>query len=45
MPSKLQLYQAVSEQAAKDVTVNRGNWTNFLDSAARMYKYSGDVLK
>ena len=39
MPSKLQYYQQVSEQAAKDVTAKGGNWTTFLDTAAKMYKY------
>ena len=40
MPSKLQFYQDVAEQAAHDVASTRGNWTNFLDTAARLYKYS-----
>ena len=40
MATKLQFYQAVSEQAAKDVTAHRGNWTGFLDSAAKLYKYT-----
>jgi hypothetical protein len=40
MATKLQLYQSISEQAAKDVTAKRGNWTNFLDTAAKLYKYS-----
>ena len=39
MPSKLQYYQSVSEQTAKDVTAKRGNWTNFLDTSAKLYKY------
>ena len=32
MPNKLQLYQAISEQAANEVTAGRGNWTDFLDT-------------
>jgi hypothetical protein len=39
MPSKLQLYQAVSEMAASDVTKKGSNWMDFLDTAARLYKY------
>ena len=37
--SKLQVYFAVAEQTAKEITAKRGNWTNFLDTAARLYKY------
>ena len=40
MPSKLQFYQSVAEQAANEVTAKRGSWTGFLDTAARLYKYS-----
>ena len=40
MPSKLQYYQSVAEQAAQDIAANRGSWTGFLDAAARMYKYT-----
>ncbi len=40
MPSKLQYYQSISEQAAREVTAKRGNWMNFLDTASKMYKYS-----
>jgi len=36
---KLQFYQSVSEEAAGNITKTVGNWTNFLDSAAKMYKY------
>ena len=40
MASKLQFYSILAERAATDITDNRGNWTNFLDTAARLYKYS-----
>ena len=39
MPSKLQYYQAVSEQAATDAAATSSSWTGFLDTAARLYKY------
>ena len=39
MASKLQYYYAVAEQTAKEIAANRGNWTNFLDTAAKLYKY------
>jgi N12 class adenine-specific DNA methylase len=39
MPTKLQFYSIVAERAAKEITAKRGNWTNFLDTAARLYKY------
>jgi hypothetical protein len=40
MPSRLQVYQDMSEQAASEVAAKGSNWTNFLDTAARLYKYS-----
>ena len=40
MYSKLRYYCDLSERTANEVIAKRGNWTNFLDSAARMYKYS-----
>ncbi|MDR1704625.1 MAG: hypothetical protein LBS19_08065, partial [Clostridiales bacterium] len=40
MQTKLQYYQSVSEQAAKEATAKGGNWTRFLDTAAKLYKYS-----
>ena len=39
MSKKLQLYQGVAEQESRNITDNSGNWRNFLDTAARMYKY------
>ena len=40
MASKLQYYSAVAEQTAKKIAANRGEWTNFLDTSSRLYKYS-----
>jgi hypothetical protein len=40
MYSKLRYYCDLAEQTANEVVAKRGNWMNFLDSAARMYKYS-----
>jgi hypothetical protein len=39
MPSKFQLYQQLSNQTAREITEKRGNWTNFFDTAAKLYKY------
>jgi len=39
MPSKLQFFQSVSERAASEITTKGSNWTDFLDTAARLYKY------
>ncbi len=41
MPSpKLKYFQTIAEQTAHDITTNPGSWTSFLDTAARLYKYS-----
>ena len=40
MATKLQFYSALAEHAAREVTAGRGNWQNFLDAAARLYKYT-----
>ena len=40
MSSKLQYYCDLSEYAARQAVSKRGNWTGFLDTAAKMYKYS-----
>ena len=40
MPSKLQYFQSVADQAAQDVAASRSNWTDFLDTSARLYKYT-----
>jgi len=39
MASKLQFYQSLSEQTASEATDSCTNWMNFLDTAARLYKY------
>jgi N12 class adenine-specific DNA methylase len=39
MATKLQYYQTLSEQTLNDLTARRGNWQQFLDTAARLYKY------
>ena len=39
MAPKLQFYSALAEQTINDLTAKRGNWTQFLESAARLYKY------
>ena len=37
---KLRYYCDLSEQTASNVITKRGNWMNFLNSVASMYKYS-----
>ena len=37
--TKLQLYSELARRQAEQVTRGRGNWTAFLDTAARLYKY------
>ena len=39
MATKLQQITSLAEQKAADATKRRGNWTEFLDTAARLYKY------
>ncbi len=39
MPSKLQLYCQMADAAAKEVTGTYNGWTDFLRTAARLYKY------
>ena len=39
MPSKLQNYAELAETAAKQLTGSMENWTAFLTTAARLYKY------
>ena len=39
MASKLQFYSALAEHTLGGLTTKRGNWTQFLDSAAWLYKY------
>jgi len=40
MAGKLKFFSALTEQTAIKVSANRKNWTNFLNTAARTYKYS-----
>ncbi len=39
MPTKTQMYAQMAEEAACQVTGSRENWTSFLTTAARLYKY------
>lgn len=39
MSKKAQYYARIAEQTAIEVTSNYQNWTNFLTTAARLYKY------
>ena len=39
MPSKYHMYRQISEQAARQITGSYQNWTGFLETAARLYKY------
>ena len=39
MPTKAQMYAQMAEVAACQVTGSRENWTTFLATAARLYKY------
>ena len=40
MNAKYRFFRRLSEYTAHDIVSKRGSWTNFLDSAAKMYKYS-----
>ena len=39
MATKLQMYSELAQRQAEQVTRGRRNWTRFLDTAARLYKY------
>lgn len=39
MPTKLQTYSQIAEATAKQITVGYTDWTAFLKTAARLYKY------
>ncbi len=39
MATKFQLYAQMAERQAEQVTRQRAEWTRFLDTAARLYKY------
>ncbi|GHU88154.1 hypothetical protein FACS1894202_03770 [Clostridia bacterium] len=40
MASKLQFMQALSDKTSGELTTLRGNWQRFLETSARLYKYS-----
>jgi len=39
LPSKYQFYAALAERQARQVTQSMGDWTGFLSTAGRLYKY------
>ena len=39
MTNKMQFYAQMAEDAAKQITGSREQWTAFLRTAARLYKY------
>ena len=39
MPSKMQFYAQMADQAAKQITGSYQSWISFLQTAGRMYKY------
>ena len=39
MPSKLQMYEQMADHTAKQITGSFGEWTAFLETAGRLYKY------
>ena len=39
MPSKLQFYTQMTDHTARQVTGSFGEWTAFLETAGRLYKY------
>ena len=39
MPSKLDFYSQLAEHTAKQITGSFGEWTSFLETAGRLYKY------
>ncbi len=39
MPNKLQTYVRLAGQTAADITKNRENWTAFLGTASKLYRY------
>lgn len=39
MPSKVQAYAQMADHAATQITGSRQSWTDFLSTAARLYKY------
>ena len=39
MPSKMQFYAQMADQAAKQITGSYQSWISFLQTAGRLYKY------
>jgi hypothetical protein len=39
MPSKVTAYAQMADHAAQQITGSRKSWTDFLTTAARLYKY------
>ena len=39
MPSKVQAYAQMADHAATQITGSHKSWTDFLTTAARLYKY------
>ena len=39
MPSKLQSYMQMADEAQRQITGSLQGWTSFLSTAARLYKY------
>ena len=39
MPSKYQMYAELADQQTRQVTQSMGDWTGFLSTARRLYKY------
>lgn len=42
MPSKLQVYMQMADEAQRQITGSYQGWTSFLSTAARLYKYPYD---
>ena len=40
MPSKTEEYLALAQQTAKELTRYWENWTDYLTTASRLYKYN-----
>lgn len=40
MATKLDHYVQMAGRTANEITKNRGNWTAFLDTASKLYRYS-----
>ncbi len=42
MPTKLQFYSQLADHQTRQVSGSRENWTDFLTTAGRLYKYPFD---